>query len=499
MFKSIKITQILILCAVLFLVLSVSFFEITRAQGTSDFVILSDTQVSLVGIEGGAVLSRSVNVIGIADGPVTVTVFPTELYDKDSGASISGSAINISQSSFTLTRNGEEIINISLNIAGATAGNYVGTIIVTAENGTTIEHTNINVTVTIKTIISSILPWIFLSGIVVSTAIAFLLGERRHSSKFVVVAVGMVAVSLWLASIKLSSFFDPNNIISTILIGNLVGYIVYYVKDVRESNKDLEKTTREIRNKGLETDIELIRNLFGEITAHHTSFVSDYSESGLLSRKVWDASAKEGIISDLPTRKLEEYYSFVNIYNRYYAHAVELLNKKKMKDITEAEFDFKKFDVFRTAYSELENVIFINLQYDIGLVSYTRLSPLESGYPRVSRMLLYALIDCGALKPPIKDTRESYKAKIKNREIKDSEFVRIVKEIYTTENTELFLGLIECRFNEKYEKVRKALEPMDPPVTEKPDLSKEEADVKGTFTLNLGAKKLEKLTSKSGE
>jgi len=472
----------------LFAVILVLFVETACAQDdASHFIALSGNETIFVGKAGITGLTRTVNIIGLTDETVTVTLYPSELYDNKSGRSISPSKFNINPNSFPLTRNNVATVNISLDTSDLSEGNYLGTIIVTAANATSIELANINVTVRIESGYSSVISLIFLLTIAILTAVAFALGELRHVGKFLVVVFGMAAVTLWLLSVYTSSFLDPGNIIATVLIGNLVGYIVYYVKDEREENRDLEKTSREIRNKGLGTDIELIRNLLGEITAHYTSFTSPYFKSGSISRKIWDASAKQGVVSDLPTYRLEKYYSFVDVYNRYYSRAIKLLKEKKREDVPKAEFDFSLFESFRKQYAELEKTIFVNLQYDLGLVTTMCLSPQRTEYPRISRALLYELVDCDVLKPRKDETKETYKTKIKDWDLKSHDFEKIAEEIYRGGSTHKFLGHVDKQFNDRYKELREIVERL--PLLSEENSEPQKPAIKGAFALDFDTEK----------
>ena len=220
-----------------------------------------------------------------------------------------------------------------------------------------------------------------------------------------------------------SSFGDLNTIISTIVFTPFFGYVIAYVKDKRSEKIDKIKASRKIRSDGIKEDIELLRNVLGELATHFASFKPNlyaetrkeegenistsrrvlYSESGSLSRAVWDKYIKQGMISDLPVLELEKYYDFIKLYERHYSCA-RILTTKSTDDEIKAKLEdensrLAKFEKFRAQYAEVETVLFVHLTYFLGLFSTTYLSPLKIEYPRVTRTLLKRLVDYEILCP----------------------------------------------------------------------------------------------------
>ena len=136
-----------------------------------------------------------------------------------------------------------------------------------------------------------------------------------------------------------------------------------------------------------------------------------YEENGLLSDRIWKQDRREGASSDFPLIRLEKYYSLVKIHNNYYSYALKLKKEQETLSfmvinsrsivprglfVPSVEFDFAAFDNFRKQYSELEGILFVNLQYDLGRLTSLSLSPLRMDYPRITRPLLYVLVYSGA-------------------------------------------------------------------------------------------------------
>ena len=60
---------------------------------------------------------------------------------------------------------------------------------------------------------------------------------------------------------------------------------------------------------------------------------------------------------------------------------------------------FDTFKNFRRVYGELQEILFVYLSYILECYSKTALSPMKLEIPRITRTLLYRLIEYGILKP----------------------------------------------------------------------------------------------------
>lgn len=490
----------------LLLISLINFIAVAVAQDSvPQLITLSTDELNFLGTEGVTNLSQTLRIVGIGDEKVNVTLFSADLYDSSSGKTISFNEMNIVPDLFSLSRNEEKAVNIMLNTLGVSAGTYQGTILVTATTTTTITETKIKVITKIK--IEN--PWISQWGPLIATliviAIALNLPEEKkerkflnrardflnthYSKKFFLVFLGMLSVFLWFLSLVTSSFGDPSNIISTILIGPFVGYVIYYVKDKREETKEKEKASRALLTGGIEKDIELLRNLLGETTSHFASFNSKYyHKSGLLSREAWDKSSKEGLISDIPTGRIAKYYGFVDLHNAYYSCVMKLSTEKdkNKSETSEASQLISLFEAFRKKYLDLETILFVNLSYDIGLFGATYLSPLPVGYPRVSGTLVFKLKEYGVLKPSDYEENDvSFKNKIEERDTNLLE--KICANIYRSENTSKILVEINEHFDQTYKELEECVKKLPSLPKECAEKKKKERPIvkKGAFVLEV--------------
>jgi hypothetical protein len=324
------------------------------------------------------------------------------------------------------------------------------------------------------------------------------------------------------------------------------------VKDKRTERLELEKASRGIRAKGIENDINLIRAIMGETATHCASFkphlykpvekptqkptnpppkqTTDFDEfrkilfieSGILNRKVWAESCKQGQVADLPLLELEQYYDFLDTYNRYYSRAIKLTTGNKPSQVDPKDFDFKIFDDFRKAYAELETVIFVYLSYILGHLTKACLSPLKVEYRRISRTLLLRLISYGILRAEYykkqiecfltyhgKDADYNSYLKERKKELGKEDFATeieaetlryiikkwhfdaddiegIYEEIYKRENIPRIYRKIADDFEDKYVLLKNIVARL-PPITDEPEeRKKKRIEINGQLTILKG-------------
>jgi hypothetical protein len=375
--------------------------ETASASLTQQQVYLPTSQLNFVGAQGSASISRTLTVVGFTNQTVSVTLVRTDLYDNTTGNVIKANLINIDPDSFNLSQT-NITINISINTSGIAsdtllqAATYQGVIVLTSTNATTTVTTGIPVTVKIEPIYFPFTQWIFFS-ILVSVFISLFFGEvekvQFRFTKFVVILFGVFAAGAYFILILSASLTDPGNIIYTALIIPFIGYLIYYVKDLRADRKSLEDTALGIRNAGIQKDVGTLVDLMGELSTHYGSFKSVYHKDGSISEEVWKKERKEGITVDFPLLRLEQYYAYITIYNQHYLKGVKAL-------ALDSNAHDETFEKFRKKYAELESLLYVNLQYDLGNLTALSLSPLKTEYPRISRALLNNLVDAGVLPAP---------------------------------------------------------------------------------------------------
>jgi hypothetical protein len=164
---------------------------------------------------------------------------------------------------------------------------------------------------------------------------------------------------------------------------------------------------RTTRDKNIATDTGVLTNLISELSTHTVSFTSKYYYAGgILSDTIWKKQRIEGASSDFPLVRIEQYYSLIALYNKYYPAAMKISEwqnhqsqpkpanaSNETDDATVLEI----FELFKEKYGQLERLLFVNLQYDLGNLTNLTISPLSMNYPRISKPLLNVFVDLKVL------------------------------------------------------------------------------------------------------
>ena len=438
-----------------FLVFSIagSIAFVTGQESGTPLIALSSTNITFYGEKDTSLEARNLTIIGLEDS-VNVTLIPSDLYSNGTGKSTS---INLTifgslatdNYSFMTNKSEQTLITVTISPLGKT-GTYTGSITITATVKENITITNLPVVVTIVPVNlwNSLVQWSSVAAVAILIFIGLMVQDDRwipkkeqiidihynkHKISWKIPArifllkrkvwvpiIGILVSIIWIYLMVAADFGGPATVFNALLVGPFVAYSVAVVKDIRTERLEKEKTSRTIRDDGIKKDLELIGNLIGEMATHCASFrpnfyeekltkpaIDDsprllYSKTGIISRDVWDKSCRQGFVADIHTLHLEKYYDFVPLYNQCYSQAMTLTTPEKSdteEKRKENEKFLKPFEAFRKVYGDLQEVLFVYLSYILELYSKTTLSPMKLQYPRITRTLIYKLIDYEILKP----------------------------------------------------------------------------------------------------
>lgn len=474
------------------------FIGLAAAQSSEDPVEVSPSSLVLVVKEGDSSEVGRLHFVGLAD-KYNVQLFTSDLIDNKSGSFIQYSDITLSDDNFDLNRNSIKDINVTVRTQDLNIGNYRGTLLTVfttpGQNATIVP---IDVTLRVgsaQSFFGGLMPsswntqsWSIIIIIALSI-IGYLYGERV--SKFgtpVVVIISITIAAIWIYTVVNFTFNEINTIISTALIAPFLTYSANYLNDKRTQKNSKESAALTVFREGIKEDIDLIRKLMGELATHYASFnpyqyakingnnidISSpeilYNKNGKLGKTVWVESCKQGKIADLPIPRIENYYDFVDIYNRYYSCARFMTTGKEgdeLKKIKEGDL-LQHFTIFRAAYAKLQENVFVNLSYYIGAFTKNNMAPLNNEFPRVNRPLLKKLVKYGIFLEVPKRFQFSYKTKldetgkeklikrIDNWKFNASELDRICNVIYSKGAINKFYHEVSDDFTDYYVKLVKA-------------------------------------------
>jgi hypothetical protein len=476
------------------------FIEPTSASLTQQQVYLSNSQLNFVGEQGDKNLSRTIVAVGLTNQTVKAELAATELYDNASGKSIPANSVVIDPLNFSLSQSYQNItitiITENISSFALLPMTYQGNIILTTTNATATSVTSIPVTVKIglPTFSSDQLGWIL--AVIVLIGVSLVVGEIegiqrgiiKRFSKFIVVIAGISAVGIFFLLILSTSLVDTGNLIYTALISPFIAYLIYYVKNLRDERKSIETAARTVRNQNIGKDLESIQNLMGELTTHYVSFTSKIHKNDALTSDTWKKERKQGTASDLPLLRIEQYYSYITVYNYHYSLAV----KAKLEETPVSQ----EFLNFKNTYAELEKLLFVNLEYDLGSLTALDLSPLQMEYPRITTTLLNVLNDSGVLQNLHK---KKWLKRSKKREFNYIDLQKMSKQIYSGENTAKFLEYICEKFDDTYAELMELAKFLSPMVEPQVEIEKPEKppQIKGTYTVDVND--LKKLLGKTDD
>lgn len=484
--------------------------SITVATAQDSLVTLSSTELSFYGEAGYTEeIITSFYVVALEEN-VKIKTSSTILYDNRSGNSITISAIDLSATE--MAKNTEQIVNVGLDLTKAKEGFYQGTIILTAEADKNFTSTKISVKAIIKgesTLLGTLLEIVkndyvqiglvllavFLIGLALmsvpeETKKAELFKKHLITKEKLVISTGIFAILVWALILITSSFDTLKTTLSTILIAPFILFITGYVNFKRDERKERRKVATEIRNKGIEKDLDFLRGIIGETSNHFASLQSKYyNEKGSLSRKKWDDSSTQGVIIDIPTGRLAKYYRYTELHNKHYScilemgllkgKTVESWIKEQLNKPQNSDFDLEqivrdlntprlalpsqvdkekfalvcRFEQFRQTYEKLEQAIWSNLIFQIGSLGEAYLEPLEIDFPRLSRGLLLYLVEKGVLTNKSLAKLPTYPLKEKIEKLDPDLLKDLLKVIYGSDMRQKIELMVTKDFDDTYEKL----------------------------------------------
>lgn len=473
----------LILFLVLLVALSTSLAIVSSQTSDSDLtavvsyqeptlVSLSSNEIKFAGSLNAELAPRTFTVYGLSEIPVSVLIDTNELYENNTGVIVSEDKLSVNPPSFNISNAEAQNVTVTFDATDVGAGTYSGAIVVIATNGngTTTSSTIyiiVGITGPSESFFSSFqnyLVWAILG----LSFLGYVYKEKWRLKQYLVIGISILVTYIWIYMIFALGFDDLNSTIATIIIAPYLTYAATYLTEKRSQRTEREKTSIAVRNEGIKEDINLMRCILGELTTHFASFTPNYYDkekptvsakllfskgNGELSRKIWDDSTKQGMVANITILEIEKYYEFIDLYNRYYSCArtiTENMSEKTFEEVAETTF-FVKFGEFRKKYAELENVLFVNLSYYLGLFNKTNLSPINVDYPRVTRTLLKKLVDYEVLAPdeyPKKSRVARFLLRLKLRSNEESKEEKEFRAKFETKYQKQFP---ETKLSEEYQ------------------------------------------------
>jgi hypothetical protein len=185
----------------------------SSATSSPSLIALSTNQLSFYCQEGAGSVNRTINIVGLVNQTIDVTVIPVDLYDNNTGAVIPYNNVQIAPSNFTLLMNELQVVTISLGAhAGKQIGTYLGTILVTAATETSnVTVSNVSITAKIDIVDPVLTKFLLIIGILISFGVSLFMGLVVSPAKKTQDAARIANAKILLAAAKEAGANAPSD------------------------------------------------------------------------------------------------------------------------------------------------------------------------------------------------------------------------------------------------------------------------------------------------
>jgi hypothetical protein len=226
-----------------------------------------------------------------------------------------------------------------------------------------------------------------------------------------------------------------NTAISVALLAPLATYVFDSLTKRKEASALLESSVGEYRKAHLTQEVEGLANIFEELDLHQSIFKAKYDiVQNKLVKVKYDQSKKAGTMANLPGLRINQYYYYLEYYNRFLDAKInrlgDLQDEQKYADFSSC------FQELKDAYSKLNQILYVNVLYDVGEIQSRFLS-----FPTVE----FPIRTSGPLRDRL------IKANVPQKELQDS-------RIYKPENAIKLMRVIAPEFSTAYAELESAIQ-----------------------------------------
>ncbi len=342
--------------------------------------------------------------------------------------------------------------------------------------------TNSESTISIR-VIGTILDQWLLPIIAILTLISFGVAiiYRTQVKGLIIVAALMITSYIIIFSSSQNSLL--NTILGTAILAPLITYVIDSIKKKNDEDSSLDSIATKYRDDHLKNEEVILVSILDEIARHRIAFelkLPTKSDSKYLATKQYDTlSIIHSNISNIPIIRIHQYYRNIYKFKEYF----ELVN-----DIhATIPGDLNKFkELYQQAqqnYSVLNNILYVNMLYNILESRYTYLQSFVTKFPlRYTKPFLWELLKAEQFGPVSScdgsAITHSTKCLILNTYMKgyshfdgtyryaDSHAIEKIidkdpKFIYTRKNALKFIKFINAEFYETLDRVNVIMDKLD--------------------------------------
>jgi hypothetical protein len=253
----------------------------------------------------------------------------------------------------------------------------------------------------------------------------------------------------------------------TAMISPLAVYIYETMKLRRNSINALEDSATTYLKDNIKIDIQSLSAIYEEIELHQAIFSTANSKKikQKLSKSLYENNKKTGILGYLPGLRINKYYQYIDEYNLF----VDQVNRLGKKEVNKSVIVL--FNGVSKRYSSLNEILYVNLLYNMGRLQTTILAFPTVDFPtRYSKPYLMLLLESGIF-GEIEEKNEDVRILVRKKEggSKDIynyenvyDLVKIIKEenvnIYSDENAYKFMNTIGKLFERRYLELQKEID-----------------------------------------
>jgi len=238
---------------------------------------------------------------------------------------------------------------------------------------------------------------IILLGIIGGTFAVLLFLSPRLQKESIFIAIILIVIGYVLIYRYPPLDGLANSALATGLIAPLAVYAVDALNKRREANAQLESTVWTYRDENLKKEVQSLLKIHEEINQHQSVFQARFDDlANRLSKTLFNDTTVGvlGTMANLPALRIDKYYYYVDHYNNFLQDKVFL---ERTSHPVYNDFN-KHFQDLKRIYSELNQILYINLIYDEGEILSRFLSFPTVEFPsRLSGPVLDRLYNAGVL------------------------------------------------------------------------------------------------------
>jgi hypothetical protein len=336
---------------------------------------LTATVNTFAGEEGNKVLKGNFIITENEGKDQNINISFTDLIEENSDQVLDKSRINVISADLNKDKSkyavavkgyGVWVGEISINTTGIKSGTYNGKAIIEGANFTPLD-VGLSVKLAKPTWQKLVVLSLAAISIIFAVFLILLVKDPKYGTLLALIPVVVGTLLLYMFPL-----FDAqeNTLLTTSFFVPLAACIFDFLKGRRDDRLVLEKSVAGAKAKAIGDAVDFHSALLEEINTHAATFSCiDGIGANPLEDAVWkEGKKKAGLVSDFPGYRLARYYQYIDDFNKYLN--ARNTGPKSLEDPTNFVVFCREFRQLNKAYKELEDILYLNLFYNIGSFQY---------------------------------------------------------------------------------------------------------------------------------